>query len=104
MSLNVPAPHHSIEPVRTHAERMQHEADERLQRKALLFAEQHSSENSPAVRIRAWEKAHALYMPSNSQHPVLRAIAASTGLTVAQVQEEQLARQARVATADKPIA
>ena len=71
------------------------EAEERLQKRQLMLAEQCSSENTPDVRIRAWEKAHVLSLPSDPAHPVLRSIAICTGLTIAQVQEEQRVRRAR---------
>jgi hypothetical protein len=89
------APHRATEIVRTHAERIAHETEERLQKRQLLLDEQRSSENSPDVRIRAWEKAHALCLPSDPGHPVLRSVATCTGLTIAQVQQEQHARRAR---------
>ncbi len=91
--------------IRTHAERMAHEAEERLQRRLLVLAEQRSLDNPPDVRIRAWEKAHALCLPSDPAHPVLRVVASGTGLTLAQVQEEQHARRAPrpVATPDRGI-
>jgi hypothetical protein len=85
----------TTEPIRTHAERMADEAEERLQKRQLILAEQCSSENPPDVRIRAWEKAHALCLPSDPGHPVLPGIATCTGLTIAQIQEEQRARRAR---------
>ena len=89
------APHRPSELVRTHAERMAHEAEERLQRRQLLLDEQCATYNSPDARIRAWERAHGLCLPSDSGHPVLRSVATCTGLTIAQVQEEQYARRAR---------
>ena len=95
MNLKTPTPHPATELVRSHAERVAHEAEERLQQRQLALAEQCSVDNSPDVRIRAWEKAHALRLPSDPAHPVLRAIATSTGLTVAQVRQEQSARLAR---------
>ena len=95
MSENISAQHRATELVRTHAERLAHEAEERLQKRQLVLAEQCSSENSPEVRIRAWERAHALCLPSDPEHPVLYAVATSTGLTIAQVQEEQCVRRAR---------
>jgi hypothetical protein len=95
MSEKTSTPHRAIELVRTHAERMAHEAEERLQKRQLLLDEQCSSANSPDVRIRAWEKAHALCLPSDPGHPVLRSVAISTRLTIAQVQEEQCVRRAR---------
>lgn len=74
---------------------MAHEAEERLQKRQLLLAEQSSTENPPEVRIRAWERAHALCLPSDPGHPVLRSVAICTRLTIAQVQEEQSVRRAR---------
>jgi hypothetical protein len=88
-------PHPASELVRTHAERIAHEAEDRLQRRQLALAEQCSIENSPDARIRAWERLHALCLPNDPGHPVLRSIAMATGLTIAQVHEEQSVRQAR---------
>jgi hypothetical protein len=87
--------------IRTHAERMAYEAEERLQKRQLVLAAQCSRDSTPEVRIRAWETAHALCLPSDPEHPVLRAIATCTGLTIAQIQEEQLARRER-RTANDP--
>lgn len=95
MGQKTPTTRPMTEIIRTHAERMAQEAEERLQKRQLLLAEQCSSASPPDVRIRAWERAHALCLPSNPEHPVLPTVAACTGLTVAQVQEEQLARRAR---------
>jgi hydroxypyruvate isomerase len=95
MSQKTPAPRPTTELIRTHAERLAHEAEERLQKRQLILTEQCARENPPEVRIRAWEKAHALCLPSDPGHPVLRAIATCTGLTLAEVQEEQRARRAR---------
>lgn len=95
MFQKTPAPRPTTEVIRTHAERMAHETEERQQKRQLMLAEQCSSANPPEVRIRAWERAHALCLPSDPWHPVLRSIATCTGLTVAEVQEEQRARRAR---------
>lgn len=89
------AAHPTTEPLRSHAERMAEEAEERLQKRQLILAEQCSIQNPPDVRIRAWEKAHAVSLPSDPQHAVLPGIAVCTGLTIAQIQEEQRARRAR---------
>jgi hypothetical protein len=88
-------PHPASELVRTHAERIAHEAEDRLQKRQLELAEQCSSANSPDVRIRAWERLHALRLPNDPGHPVLRSVAIATGLTLAQVEEEQSVRRAR---------
>lgn len=96
MSQNTSAPpHRTPELVPTHAERMAHEADERLQKRQLLLNEQCAIQNSPDMRIRAWERAHALCLPSDPEHPVLRSVATCTGLTIAEVHEEQHARRVR---------
>ena len=71
---------------------------ERAQRKRMDLAEQHSAENSVDVRIRAWEKAHGLRMPSDPKHPVLHAIAAATQLSLADVLNEQGLRSTRRAS------
>lgn len=89
--------------VRTHRERLAMEENARAQQRRLELAEQRSDRNSPEVRIRAWEKLHGLRLPSGSAHPILEVIASGTRLTLAQVQEEQRARQAeRTASAQKP--
>lgn len=100
MSPKTEAPPYTPEPIRTHAERLAHEAEERRQKRQLLIAEQTAYENTPDVRIRAWETAHHLRLPSDPEHPVLPAVAICTGLTVAQVQEEQSVRRIRRASAE----
>ena len=95
-SQKTPAPsHRTPELVRTHAERMAHEAEERLQKRQVLLDEQCAIQNAPDMRIRAWERAHALCLPSDPEHPVLRSVATCTGLTIAEVHEEQHARRVR---------
>jgi hypothetical protein len=67
----------------------QAEADER-RRSGLL--ELTADANAPAARIRAWERAYRLTLPSGESHPVLASIAAATHLTVQQVRDEQIRR------------
>ena len=67
--------------------------EERAERRRLDLDEQRSSANSPAVRIRAWEKVHGLRMPSDTAHPILAVIAADTGLSLSEVRGEQQARR-----------
>jgi hypothetical protein len=88
-------PHSANEFVRTQAERLALEEHERAQKRQLDLAEQQSDLNPPGVRIRMWEKVHALRLPGDPGHPVLRVIAMGTGLTLAQVREEQQARLSR---------
>ncbi len=56
------------------------------------LAELSSPANTPSIRIRAWEKTHALRLPSVANHPVLTAVARATGLSIEQVSEEQQRR------------
>jgi hypothetical protein len=81
--------------IRTHAERLAEEAEERRHERQRELAEQSSIANPPDARIRAWEKVHALRMPGDAAHPVLDVIAHGTGLTLEQIREEQRARLAR---------
>jgi hypothetical protein len=78
--------------VKTSAEILAHEESERAERRRQELAEQRSQFNPPNVRIRAWEKIHQLRLPSDPAHPVLSVIAVSTGLTLAEVREEQRTR------------
>ncbi len=71
------------------------DAEERLQQRQRALAEQRSTANPPDVRIRAWEKVHALRMPGDAAHPVLDVIAHGTGLTLEQIREEQRVRVAQ---------
>jgi hypothetical protein len=68
------------------------EAEERAERKRLEAAEQTLEQNVAGVRIRAWEKVHALRMPLDPRHPILRQIAVTTQLSLAAVHEEQRLR------------
>lgn len=83
-----------VDIIRTHAERLALEAEERLHQRQRALAEQSSTANPPDVRIRAWEKVHALRMPGDAAHPVLDVIAYGTGLTLEQIHEEQRVRLA----------
>jgi hypothetical protein len=94
MTERPPASHPSGDIIRTHAERLAQDAEERLHQRQLELAEQRSTANPPAVRIRAWEKVHALRMPGDAAHPVLDVIAHVTGLALEQIHEEQRARLA----------
>jgi hypothetical protein len=66
--------------------RRQAEAAEVRQRE---LVEQASTINSPDLRIRIWERLHEITMPRDTAHRLLGVIAAQTGLTMAQVQQEQ---------------
>jgi hypothetical protein len=91
-------PRGSSEFVSTFADRMALREREREERHRLALAEQSAIDNTPGMRIRAWERVHDLRMPSDPEHPILTLIAEKTGLTRAQVREEQSARRAPAAS------
>lgn len=69
--------------------REQIEEAERMQRERI---EQSCELNTPAIRIRAWERLHRLTLPRGSAHSVLNVVAEATHLTLEQVREEQQRR------------
>jgi|SRR4051794_40990797 hypothetical protein len=76
--------------------RLAAEEYDRVERKRLGLAEQYSLHNSADARIRAWEKAHHLRMPSDPSHAVLEVIAFATQLTLAEVRDQQQVRAGQV--------
>jgi hypothetical protein len=78
--------------IRDHRARLQQEEREKAEQRQQHLAEQRSAVNSPEMRIRAWEKVHALRLPTDANHPILDVIAVATRLTLEQVREEQRAR------------
>ena len=89
---------HTADLVRTAAERLAHEEQERAEKRRQELAEQRSELNPPDVRIRTWEKVHQLRLPADPTHPILDVIAISTRLTLADVREEQRIRAVRAAS------
>lgn len=63
------------------------------------LAAQVSPTNDAEERIRIWERLHALRLPHNSGHVLVRVIAKQTRLTIGQVNEEQRRRTIEVASA-----
>lgn len=88
---------HTVDLVRTAAERLAHEEHERAEKRRQELQEQRSELNPPEVRIRTWERVHQLRLPADPTHPILDVIAISTRLTLADVREEQRLRAARAA-------
>lgn len=70
---------------------------EAVERRQLELLEQRSSMNTPAVRIRIWERLHQVDLPLSPSHRLIEAIAAQTGLTSEDVREEQRVRATSVA-------
>ncbi len=75
--------------------RLELDEEERVERRRVDIAAQTLEPSIPSARIRAWEKVHALRMPSSPGHRVLSLIAAATQLSLADVHEEQRIRSER---------
>ena len=91
-SSHVPSAADHADPTRgysTQSAQEQHDTAERAQRERI---EQSRELNSPAMRIRAWERLHHLTLPRGSAHSVLSIVAKATHLTLEQVREEQRRR------------
>lgn len=75
-----------------HRARLALEKAEREEKRRLELHEQCSETNSARVRVLAWERAHALRMPSDAEHPILAVIAQATRLPLTEIRKEQQAR------------
>ena len=75
--------------------------EERQEARRSALAEQVSIHNSASERIVIWERLHALRLPSQPSHPLLKVIAKQTSLTVQDIiQEQQRRSQAANHTSD----
>jgi hypothetical protein len=83
--------------------RLAEERAEAEERRRIELQDLSSTANTPAARIRAWEKAHGLTLPRADSHPVLNSVAAATRLTLEQVQEEQRRRLMPVSAQDPVV-
>jgi hypothetical protein len=91
---NQPASRSSAEDIMSdHRSRVQLEENARAEKRQLDLADQRSSTKSPSMRIRTWEKVHALRLPPDPAHPILAVIALDTGLSLSEVQDEQRSRR-----------
>ena len=81
-----------------HRARIAHEQNQELERKQQELLEQISERNTPAQRIRIWERRHGLTLPRDANHPALGIVAAATGLALEQMHEEQRRRSANTKT------
>lgn len=77
-----------------HRARVASALEENQRKRKLEAAEQVAVDNSPSVRIRAWERIHELRLPMDPTHALVRLIARTTNLTVADIHEEQRRRLA----------
>ncbi|HYL69893.1 MAG TPA: hypothetical protein VEY89_01150, partial [Candidatus Dormibacteraeota bacterium] len=65
---------------------------EALERRQKELGEQRSPLNSPADRIRIWERLHQLTLPRSPSHRLIAVIAAHTSLSLEEVRLEQRER------------
>jgi hypothetical protein len=72
---------------------------EAAERRRFDLAEQSSRLKTAEERIRIWERIHEVTLPRASDHNLVEIIAANTGLTEAEVREEQQRRAALRAAA-----
>lgn len=70
---------------------LQQQADTAERRRQDL-KDQSSSLKTPAARILVWERLHHTRLPKDLTHGLVAVIAANTGLTTEQVQQEQRER------------
>jgi len=74
--------------------RLVHSQAEAAERRRLDLAEQSSRLKTAEERIRIWERIHEVTLPRDSAHNLVEIIATNTGLTEADVRDEQQRRAA----------
>lgn len=80
--------------------RLVHQQAEAAERRRLDLAEQSSRLKTAEERIRIWERIHEVPLPRDTAHNLVEIIATNTGLTEADVRDEQNRRAAaKAATA-----
>jgi hypothetical protein len=72
--------------------RLMHQQAENAARRKVDLAAQSSRLNSAEERIRIWERLHEVILPRDPAHRLVEIIAANTGLTDADVRDEQRRR------------
>jgi hypothetical protein len=82
--------------------RLIHQQAENAERRRHDLAEQSSRLKTAEERIRIWERIHEIPLPRDSAHRLVEIIAANTGLTDADVRDEQQRRAALRAAAITP--
>ena len=77
------------DPMLDHRARLERTRLEAAQRRSEAITEQRSSVNTPAHRVRVWERLHQVSLPRDPAHAVLLVVARQTGLCLADVREVQ---------------
>jgi len=74
--------------------RLVHQQAEAAERRRMDLAEQSSRLKSAEERIRIWERIHEVTLPRDPAHRLVDIIATNTGLSDAEVRDEQQRRAA----------
>ncbi len=82
----------SDDPMQDYRTRLVNAQAEAAERRRMDLAEQCSRLKSAEERIRIWERIHEVTLPRDSEHRLLDIIAANTGLSTADVRDEQQRR------------
>lgn len=85
-------PGFSDDPTMDFRARLAHQQAENAERRKFDLAEQSSRLKSAEERIRIWERLHEVPMPRDPEHRLIDIIASNTGLTSAEVRDEQRRR------------
>ena len=72
--------------------RLVHQQAEAAERRRVDLAEQSSRLKTPEERIRIWERIHEVTLPKDPAHRLVEIIATNTGLTDADIRDEQQRR------------
>jgi hypothetical protein len=91
-SMGRPAGPTGDDPMMDFRARLVHQQAEAAERRRLDLAEQSSRLKTAEERIRIWERIHEVTLPRDSSHRLVDIIAANTGLTDADVRDEQQRR------------
>jgi hypothetical protein len=82
------------DPMMDYRARLVHSQAEAAERRRHDLAEQSSRLKTAEERIRIWERIHEVNLPRDSAHNLVEIIAVNTGLTEADVRDEQQRRAA----------
>ena len=82
------------DPMMDYRARLVHQQAEAAERRRHDLAEQSSRLKTAEERIRIWERIHEVNLPRDTSHRLVEIIAANTGLTDADVRDEQQRRAA----------
>ncbi len=91
-SLGRPSSSAPEDPMMDFRARLVHQQAEAAERRRIDLAEQSSRLKTAEERIRIWERIHEVTLPKDPAHRLVEIIAANTGLTDADVRDEQQRR------------